>query len=402
MQIQALQAQQRATDLAKVEQDKREMRREFRYQLETTELRHRLERERQARTALEDRLALQQQIRDLGQRHSGTSASTMPLDFQPLRRMVTDPVQPQASHFVASSLQGLEAEQASGARYQLALEQMEMKKAAIANMEQQQLETAEKIAQQKAEMQQELQAQREVLEAEMKAQQQALQKEKEEATVAATNKGKKEHQEEALQKPALPSAVHTPSPTPSPVPAPVLEKASVATVMPKTNPVRSVRAKVALPEGMANHFFISYDFYAEQMAAPDDLKFLTDQYESMAFRRRGYERDALLQAVIERANFQDLVESEGAERGQEQRLATLPEDLSRFDLDNFRDRDVQADLVALLLLPKGDPSFASCVLVHGMGGTGKTVTAVAVLQEVAVREFFSDVYWVTVGAPLAG
>ena len=31
----------------------------------------------------------------------------------------------------------------------------------------------------------------------------------------------------------------------------------------------------------------AYDFYAEQVAAPDDLKHLTDQYESMAFRRRG-------------------------------------------------------------------------------------------------------------------
>ena len=38
----------------------------------------------------------------------------------------------------------------------------------------------------------------------------------------------------------------------------------------------------------------------------DDLKFLTDEYESMAFRRRGYERDALLQAVIARAGFKDL------------------------------------------------------------------------------------------------
>eukprot|EP00935_MAST-01C_sp_MAST-1C-sp1_P002181 g2181.t1 len=123
-----------------------------------------------------------------------------------------------------------------------------------------------------------------------------------------------------------------------------------------------------------------------------------DTFESMAFRRRGYERDALLQAVISRAGFKDLVESEEAERGQEQPLATLPEELGHFSLDNFRDRAVQADLVALLLLPKGDPSFASCVLVHGMGGTGKTVTAVAVLQEVAVRAHFSDFYWVTVGA----
>ena len=33
----------------------------------------------------------------------------------------------------------------------------------------------------------------------------------------------------------------------------------------------------------------AYDFYAEQLAAPPDLKHLTDEHESMAFRRRGYE-----------------------------------------------------------------------------------------------------------------
>ncbi len=144
------------------------------------------------------------------------------------------------------------------------------------------------------------------------------------------------------------------------------------------------------------------DFYKEQMAAPDDLKHLTDYHESMPFRRRGYERDALLQAVIDKAGYTDLVESEEAVPGQKQKLATLPQELGHFSLDNFRDREVQADLVALLLLPKGDPSFANCVLVHGMGGTGKTVTAVAVLQEVSVRAFFSDVYWLTVGADAVG
>ena len=48
----------------------------------------------------------------------------------------------------------------------------------------------------------------------------------------------------------------------------------------------------------------------------------------MAFRRRGYERDALLQAVVERVGFEDLVQDEEAERGQRQQLATLPEEVS--------------------------------------------------------------------------
>ena len=33
--------------------------------------------------------------------------------------------------------------------------------------------------------------------------------------------------------------------------------------------------------------------------------------------------------------------------------------------------------MALLLLPKSDQRFTSCVLVHGMGGTGKTVSGAA-------------------------
>ena len=37
-----------------------------------------------------------------------------------------------------------------------------------------------------------------------------------------------------------------------------------------------------------------------------------------------------------------------------------------------------------------------------MGGTGKTVTAVAAVQERAVRAHFSDVYWLTVGADAVG
>ena len=53
-------------------------------------------------------------------------------------------------------------------------------------------------------------------------------------------------------------------------------------------------------------------------------------------------------------------------------LGTLPpQELARFDLENFRDRPVQAELVTKLLLPKDDPAFTSCIVVHGMGGTGK-------------------------------
>ena len=135
--------------------------------------------------------------------------------------------------------------------------------------------------------------------------------------------------------------------------------------------------------------------------------------------------------------FTDLVESEEAQdegRRQQKQLATIPEELvsalslcerqlprsaqflfclaihcvrwkckcnhhqGHLNLENFHDRPVQAEIVSLLVLTKGDAEFATCVLIHGMGGTGKTVTAVAVLQEVSIRQHFVSIFWLTVGA----
>ena len=59
----------------------------------------------------------------------------------------------------------------------------------------------------------------------------------------------------------------------------------------------------------------------------DDLKHLTDQHESMAFRRRGYERDALLQAVVERAGYAGLADN-ASEQKEGRQLATLPDEVS--------------------------------------------------------------------------
>jgi hypothetical protein len=141
--------------------------------------------------------------------------------------------------------------------------------------------------------------------------------------------------------------------------------------------------------------FGAYDFYAEQMAAPADLKFLTDAYESLPFRRRGYERDAMLQSVIERAAFELLLR----ERAQkQQQIASLPSEIGHFHLDSFHDRPVQTELIELLLLPKEDGRFTSCVVMHGMGGTGKSTVVIAVLQEKTIRVHFTNIYWLVVGA----
>ena len=77
----------------------------------------------------------------------------------------------------------------------------------------------------------------------------------------------------------------------------------------------------------------------------------------------------MLRTVIERAGFKELFESSRSKA--DAVLAKLPSALSHFALDALFERPVQAELVELLLLPKEAKRFTSCVLVHGMGGTGK-------------------------------
>jgi hypothetical protein len=144
--------------------------------------------------------------------------------------------------------------------------------------------------------------------------------------------------------------------------------------------------------------FGSFDFGKAGSTAPADLKEMLNNHESLPFRRRGYERDGMLQSLIERAGFKDLLESaRNASSADVVELATVPQEIGHFDLESFQDRPVQAELMKLLMLPKDDSRYTSCVLIYGMGGTGKTVTAVAVLQEAPILTHFSNIYWLVVG-----
>ena len=90
----------------------------------------------------------------------------------------------------------------------------------------------------------------------------------------------------------------------------------------------------------------------------------------------------MLQTLIEHAGFKMLLESARASAtSTSKQLAKVPDEIQHFDLEGFHDRPVQTALAELLLLPKQDERFTSCVVMHGMGGTGKSVTAVAVVQE---------------------
>jgi len=149
--------------------------------------------------------------------------------------------------------------------------------------------------------------------------------------------------------------------------------------------------------------FGAFDFRAAREKAPPDLQDVLDNHESLPFRRRGYERDGMLQTLIEHAGFKTLLQAaQASATATATELAKVPTEIQHFDLESFHDRPVQTVLVELLLLPKQDERFTSCVVMHGMGGTGKTVTAVAVVQGRAVRAHFSHIYWLTVGADAVG
>ena len=112
----------------------------------------------------------------------------------------------------------------------------------------------------------------------------------------------------------------------------------------------------------------------------------------------------MLRTLIEHAGFRELFEASRA--GNELKtevLAEVPLAVAHFALDALFERPVQAEVVELLVLSKSDRRFTSCVLIHGMGGTGKTVTAVATVQEDEIRRHYvHGMYWVTVGADAVG
>jgi hypothetical protein len=55
--------------------------------------------------------------------------------------------------------------------------------------------------------------------------------------------------------------------------------------------------------------FGAFDFRAThaRKKAPSDLQEMLDNHESLPFRRRGYERDGMLQTLIDHAGFKVLL-----------------------------------------------------------------------------------------------
>jgi hypothetical protein len=89
-----------------------------------------------------------------------------------------------------------------------------------------------------------------------------------------------------------------------------------------------IREAIALKKPMvlvheSDTRFGAFDFEGERNAAPKDLQSLLDQHEPLPFRRRGFERDGMLAAVIQAVGFKDLQETaqKGASLAQTPKLA---------------------------------------------------------------------------------
>ena len=95
----------------------------------------------------------------------------------------------------------------------------------------------------------------------------------------------------------------------------------------------------------------------------------------------------MLRTVIERAGFKELFESSRSKA--DAVLAKVPSAVSHISCDALFERPVQAELVELLILPKEAERFTSCVLVHGMGGTGKVSGLTIILSFVQIDSDFT-------------
>ena len=109
-----------------------------------------------------------------------------------------------------------------------------------------------------------------------------------------------------------------------------------------------------------------FDFAAEKAACPEDLRHIFSDIESIAYRRRDHERNAMLVKVADAAGYSELL---AVAKAQASTLAPIPPEVLHWaDVEAFQEREAhQAVKHALMLEGK---AAAQCVVAHGMGGTG--------------------------------
>ena len=109
-----------------------------------------------------------------------------------------------------------------------------------------------------------------------------------------------------------------------------------------------------------------FDFAAEKAACPEDLRHIFSDIESIAYRRRDHERNAMLVKVADAAGYSELLAVANA---QASTLAPIPPEVLHWaDVEAFQEREAHATVKRALL--ETQSGSAQCVVAHGMGGTG--------------------------------
>ena len=157
----------------------------------------------------------------------------------------------------------------------------------------------------------------------------------------------------------------------------------------------------------------AFDFAREVEAAPEWIQQLLENHESLPWRRRAFERQAVLDRLCEVAGFSKDWQAEGAGEGcgpeseeDMEELAGVPTAAGELP-DYVLPREAVFGAIKEVLLSGLDASgekaatIASTTpttVICGMGGTGKSVLAVLAVQSEEIRCSFAKICFVTLGA----
>eukprot|EP00935_MAST-01C_sp_MAST-1C-sp1_P000185 g185.t1 len=138
-----------------------------------------------------------------------------------------------------------------------------------------------------------------------------------------------------------------------------------------------------------------FEFAAEKATAPADLAKVLDDHESIAYRRRDHEREAMLQKVVSISGYKRLLDQA---KEQASTLAPIPPEVMHWGhVEGLMKREAH-DAVKRALL---SDSSSQCVVAHGMGGTGKTICAMIICKDIDIRKAFAKLAWVSIGQEAA-
>ncbi len=133
----------------------------------------------------------------------------------------------------------------------------------------------------------------------------------------------------------------------------------------------------------------AFNFSSEKASAPADLQQILEDYESIPFRRREYERQAMLSEIVGRAGY--TVNTAATENDSDD-LAVIPAEVPPLASTFLPRGEAQQRLQEALL--EGDNPVLKAL---GMGGSGKTVLATILVRDKEVRRHFDAIAWVDIG-----